>query len=63
MHLPLGTLPNGSGLRFAPPGGPDPGSNLRAATVIWEWTAVDRRAVVWPPRFATEHVRAIPLAA
>jgi branched-chain amino acid transport system substrate-binding protein len=62
MRLPLGMLPNGSGLRFAPPGSPDAGSNLRAATVIWEWTAVDRRAVVWPPRFATEQARAIPLA-
>ena len=48
-----GGLPNGSGLEFAPPGGTDAGANLRAASVIWEWTEVNRREVTWPPQFAT----------
>ncbi len=52
VDLPTGSLPNGSGLRFAPPGSPDAGSNVAATSVIWEWVAPGRRAVVWPPRFA-----------
>ncbi len=60
-RIPPGGLPNGSGLEFAPPGATDPGANLRAATVIWEWTGVDRRAVVWPPRFATTGIRPIAI--
>jgi branched-chain amino acid transport system substrate-binding protein len=46
--LPPGSLPNGSGLLF----GRD-GDNTRALTVIWEWVAPGKRAVVWPPAFAT----------
>ena len=52
-RIPAGGLPNGSGLEFAPPGGADAGANLRAASVIWEWTEVNRREVTWPPQFAT----------
>jgi branched-chain amino acid transport system substrate-binding protein len=58
-RVPAGGLPNGSGLRFAPPGGPDAGANLRAASVIWEWTEVNRREVTWPPQFATAPIAAI----
>jgi branched-chain amino acid transport system substrate-binding protein len=57
--VPAGGLPNGSGLRFAPPGGPDAGANLRAASVIWEWTEVNRREVTWPPQFATAPIATI----
>jgi branched-chain amino acid transport system substrate-binding protein len=53
VRLPLGTLPNGSGLRFGSPGGPGAGDNALAATVIWEWVRPYTRAVVWPPAFAT----------
>jgi hypothetical protein len=52
LDLPKGTLPNGSGLAF----GHTPATaseNLHASSVIWEWVGVDKRAVVWPPRFAT----------
>jgi branched-chain amino acid transport system substrate-binding protein len=55
--LPRGSLPNGSGLSFAPPGSPDAGWNVRAASVIWEWVGVQRSAVVWPPEFATGAIR------
>jgi branched-chain amino acid transport system substrate-binding protein len=58
-RLPVGSLPNGSGLDFAPPGTAEAGSNLRAMSVIWEWVAPRQRAVVWPPRFATTDVRPI----
>jgi branched-chain amino acid transport system substrate-binding protein len=58
-RVPAGGLPNGSGLEFAPPGGHDAGANLRAASVIWEWTEVNRRDVTWPPQFATAPIAAI----
>jgi branched-chain amino acid transport system substrate-binding protein len=56
MALPLGGLPNGSGLAFGPPGSPFAGENLRAASVIWEWIAPYTRALVWPPAFATHAI-------
>ena len=62
VRLPSGSLPNGSGVEFGPPGTPRAGANLRAASVIWEWTGIDRRAVVWPPAFATAPIRPIALA-
>jgi branched-chain amino acid transport system substrate-binding protein len=58
-RIPAGGLPNGSGLEFAPPGGADAGANLRAASVIWEWTKVNRREVTWPPQFATADIAAV----
>ena len=51
--LPMGSLPNGSGLRFGAPGSPGAGDNLAAASVIWEWVAPGRAAVIWPRAFAT----------
>jgi ABC-type branched-subunit amino acid transport system substrate-binding protein len=48
VSLKPGSLPNGSGLLF----GTD-GDNSRALTVIWEWIRPGKRAVVWPPAFAT----------
>jgi branched-chain amino acid transport system substrate-binding protein len=60
-RIPPGGLPNGSGMAFAPPGTPDAGANLLAATVIWEWLGVDQRAVVWPRQFATAAIRPISI--
>ena len=48
----MGSLPNGSGMSFGGPASDDPGTNLRAASVIWEWTAPGVREVVWPPQYA-----------
>jgi len=59
MRVPVGDLPNGSGLAFAPPGTSDPGANLRAMSVIWEWVRPGVRAVVWPQRFATAPIAPI----
>jgi branched-chain amino acid transport system substrate-binding protein len=52
IDLPTGSLPNGSGLRFGAIGTPGAGDNLAAASVIWEWVAPGRAAVIWPPAFA-----------
>ncbi|HEX6263578.1 MAG TPA: ABC transporter substrate-binding protein [Actinomycetota bacterium] len=60
--LPLGSLPNGSGLRFAPGGDPRAGVNLRATSVIWEWVDEQEREVVWPPDLATSPIVPIPIA-
>jgi branched-chain amino acid transport system substrate-binding protein len=62
VRLPMGSLPNGSGLRFAPAGSADSGANLLAASVIEQWIGVRQRAVVWPPRLATREAQAIPIA-
>jgi branched-chain amino acid transport system substrate-binding protein len=61
-RIPVGGLPNGSGLEFSPPGATDPGANLLAATVIWEWLGVEQRAVVWPQQFATAAIKPISIA-
>jgi branched-chain amino acid transport system substrate-binding protein len=56
LDLPKGTLPNGSGIKF----GRTPATaseNVHASSVIWEWVGVDKRAVVWPRRFATQRLR------
>jgi branched-chain amino acid transport system substrate-binding protein len=53
VHLPEGSLPNGSGLDLAPAGARDAGDNRAASSVIWEWVAPGVRAVVWPPAYAT----------
>jgi branched-chain amino acid transport system substrate-binding protein len=55
-QLPMGALPNGSGLAFGRPGGAGAGENLRALSVIWEWTAPNTRSVVWPPAYATSPI-------
>ena len=62
VKLPIGGLPNGSGLDFAGPNQLDAGANRRAASVIWEWVAPGQRAVVWPPAFATHPLVTLPVA-
>ncbi|MGZ5327989.1 MAG: ABC transporter substrate-binding protein [Actinomycetota bacterium] len=54
--LPLGSLPNGSGLRFGAPNTLSAGDNLAAASVIWEWVRPGHAAVVWPPSLATHAI-------
>ena len=56
VDLPEGSLPNGSGLHFGAPGTPGAGDNLAAASVIWEWVAPGRAAVIWPPAFAADPI-------
>jgi branched-chain amino acid transport system substrate-binding protein len=59
VNVPMGGLPNGSGLRFGAAGSPDVSDNLGAASVIWEWVGVNDRQITWPPRFATAPVKAL----
>jgi len=61
VNLPVGALPNGSGLRFAAPGTSDAGSNILAQGVIWEWTRPDWRDVVWPRQFATASLQPLSI--
>lgn len=62
IQLPMGALPNGSGLAFGAPGGASAGENLRALSVIWEWTAPNTRSVVWPPSYATSPIEHLPVS-
>ena len=61
-QLPMGALPNGSGLAFGAPGSSGAGENLRALSVIWEWTAPNTRSVVWPPAYATSPIEPLPVS-
>jgi branched-chain amino acid transport system substrate-binding protein len=60
LRLPQGSLPNASGLHLAGGGHPEPGANLAAASVVWQWVAPRVRAVVWPPELAEE--RLVPMS-
>jgi branched-chain amino acid transport system substrate-binding protein len=62
QDLPRGSLPNGSGLSFGPPGEPGAGDNLAAAGVIWEWLHPGHAEVVWPPEFATHRILPLDIA-
>lgn len=57
VKVPLGALPNASGLDF----GPGSTENRRATSVIWQWVARGERAVVWPPAFATAPLKVLPI--
>lgn len=52
-RLPVGALPNGSGLDVST------GDNARAVSVIWQWTRPGYRTIVWPPAFAWDDIQAI----
>src|SRR5207237_9389950 len=60
IDLPVGSLPNGAGIRFST----DPatlGQNQRATAVIWQWQAVRSYTFVWPPTYATGRIAMVPL--
>jgi branched-chain amino acid transport system substrate-binding protein len=59
VDLPLGSLPNGSGLRFGESGSATAGSNLLASSIIWQWQAPGEHVAVWPPRYATSSLLAL----
>ncbi len=61
VNLPYGSEINGAGVRFAGPGSPDEGQNLRAISVIWQWQRPGHEVVVYPRSFATAQPRWIPL--
>jgi branched-chain amino acid transport system substrate-binding protein len=59
IELPRGSLPNGSGLRFGPPGSGTAGANLLASSIIWQWRSPGEHVAVWPPRYATHAIEPI----
>ena len=56
LDLPSGSLPNGGGVLFSTALG-QLGQNTRAAAVVWQWQAPKHSVVVWPPVYATGHVK------
>jgi branched-chain amino acid transport system substrate-binding protein len=61
--VPFGGLPNGSGLRFGDIGTAEAGSNVRAASVVEQWTGPEEMSILWPARFADPNAEPIPLSA
>jgi branched-chain amino acid transport system substrate-binding protein len=59
--IPIGGLPNGSGLRFGAAGSSEAESNLRAMSVVEQWGGDTEPVVVWPKRFVEHPVRLLPL--
>lgn len=60
LDLPVGSLPNGAGVKFSSAAA-TLGQNLRAAAVIWQWQAVQKYTFVWPPTYATGSIQFVPL--
>jgi branched-chain amino acid transport system substrate-binding protein len=60
--IPMGGLPNGSGLRFGALGTPEADTNLRAASVVEQWVGVDEPVIVWPERFVTHPIELVELS-
>jgi branched-chain amino acid transport system substrate-binding protein len=60
--IPFGALPNGSGLRFGATGTAESGSNLRAASVVEQWTGPDEMSILWPARFSDPDAEPIALS-
>jgi branched-chain amino acid transport system substrate-binding protein len=52
LDLPEGSTINGGGIRFAAPGTPEAGQNLRAASVVGQWQGVQQMRVVYPDGYA-----------
>jgi hypothetical protein len=61
VNLPYGSEINGAGVKFAGPGAPDEGQNLRAISVIWQWQRPGHAAIVYPPAYANAKPIRIPL--
>jgi branched-chain amino acid transport system substrate-binding protein len=53
MDEPAGTSINGGGVKFAGPGEPNAGQNLRAPSTVGQWQAVNVMNTVFPAAFAT----------
>src|SRR5918995_7272709 len=58
-RLPIGSLPNGSGLQFGGAGTATAGANVLAASVVWQWQGPGAEAAGWPPRYATSRIEPI----
>jgi ABC-type branched-subunit amino acid transport system substrate-binding protein len=62
VDIPMGGLPNGSGLRFGTAGAADADTNLRAASVVEQWVGADEPVIVWPERFVSHPIEPVELS-
>jgi branched-chain amino acid transport system substrate-binding protein len=64
MDLPVGSLINGSGLKFSnfdlPQDKKDAGQNIRSAIGVWQWQQLGARQV-YPENLATNEITMVPL--
>jgi len=60
QDMPAGSLPNGSGLKFARDVA-SLGQNQRSSSVVWQWQGVRQSVTVWPALFATGQIEMVPL--
>ena len=59
--IPLGQTPIGWGVKFAPPGDPDQGTNVRAYAAGMQWQEGGKFVTVWPKATAQGEIKHIPL--
>jgi branched-chain amino acid transport system substrate-binding protein len=58
--IPIGKTPVGWGYKFAPPGDPNMGTNLRTFTAVMQWQE-GKFVTVYPKQLAAGQVQFIPL--
>ncbi len=59
--IPLGQTPIGWGVKFAPPGDPDEGTNTRVYNTGMQWQEGGKFVTVWPRAAAAGDIKYIPL--
>lgn len=59
--IPIGKTPIGWGEKFAPPGDPNAGTNLRTFAAAMQWQAGGKFVTVWPKTLAAGDIQDIPL--
>ncbi len=59
--IPVGKTPVGWGEKFAPPGDPNMGTNLRTFTAVMQWQEGGKFVTVYPKELAAGPVQYIPL--
>ena len=59
--IPLGKTPIGWGVKFAPPGDPNQGTNTRAYAAGMQWQEGGKFVTVWPKASAAGEIKHIPL--
>jgi branched-chain amino acid transport system substrate-binding protein len=59
--IPLGKTPVGWGVKFAPPGDPDQGTNTRAYAAGMQWQEGGKFVTVWPRETAAGEIKYIPM--
>jgi len=60
--IPLGKTPIGWGVKFAPPGDPDQGTNTRTYAAGMQWQEGGKFVTVWPREIAANEIKYIPMS-